>query len=332
MSRHITTTIIGAYPKIGDELTAQSLRRALHRFDRGEIDEAALDAEFDGATERVVRELDEAGIDVPNHGCVRWDDLFSPFIRVWSNVSRGALERWFDNNTYFRVPVVAGPISARRGSSATVREYEVAKRETTKPVKAALCGPLTFARLADDRHYQDRGALALAVAAALRDELAALAAAGCQLVDIEEPALALHPEDMGLARRAYQELAHGSSARIAVHLSMFPADRVAAHLGDLPVAQVGVDLRSRPTRVLESISLGSAQELVLGAVDARNTKLESADEIARLIDQAARRVEPARLWVAPTTSLEYLPHDVARAKLRILVEGARASLVAGGAR
>src|SRR2546428_129266 len=74
------------------------------------------------------------------------------------------------------------------------------------------------------------------------------------------------------------------------------------------------------------------QTLVLGAVDARNPKLETADEIARLVQAAARRVDISRIWLAPTTSLEYLPHDIARAKLRVLVEGARTALAAGGVR
>ncbi len=325
-----TTTVVGAYPKIGDDLPTQALRRALHRFDRGEIDEAAIDAEFDRNTARVVREVDEAGVDVLNHGCVRWDDVFSPFVRAWSNVSREALERWFDNNTYFRVPVVSGPIEAR--GPATVRELAVARAQTQKPVKGAICGPLTFARLADDRHYQGREALALAVARALRAEVEALAAAGCDLVDVEEPGLARWPEDLIYARRVYEELTRGATTRLALHVTMFPADSVADRLAELPVAQVGIDLRSRPTRALERIAVAPAQTLVLGVVDARNTKLETADEVARLIDAATRRVDGAPVWIAPTTSLEYLPHDVARAKLRVLVEGARTALVAGGAR
>src|SRR5881628_2552367 len=172
MSDGLTTTVIGAYPKIGDEPGLQTLRRALHQHDRGEIDDAALEAEFDRATARIVREMDGAGVDLPNHGCARWDDLFGPFLRVWTNVAGEALERWFDNNTYFRVPVVTGEISAR--GPATLAEYEVARRATTKHVKGALPGPVTFARLADDRHYRDRRELALAVARALRAEIDAL--------------------------------------------------------------------------------------------------------------------------------------------------------------
>ncbi len=326
----ITTTVIGAYPKIGDALPTQSLRRALHRFDRGEIDEQALGDEFDRGTADIVKEIDASGVDVLNHGCVRWDDLFSPFVRVWSNVSREALERWFDNNTYFRIPVVTGAISAN--GSATLREYQVARTNTKRQVKGAICGPLTFARVAEDRSYGDREKLALAAAAALATELEALSAAGCALVDVEEPVLALHPEDLPIAKRVYAELAGRASVKLAVHLTMFPSDRVADRLGELPVAQVGIDVRSRPTKSLERLSLGREQALVLGVVDARNTKLETPDEIARLVDAASRHVDRERLWIAPTTSLEYLPRDVARAKLDALVAGARTALVAGGAR
>ena len=331
MADTITTTVIGAYPKIGDELPLQALRRALHERDRDAIDQGALDAEFDRGTERAVREMDEAGVDVLNHGCIRWDDLFGPFVRGWRNVSRQALERWFDNNTYFRIPVVTGPIEVT--GPATVREYEVARRATKRRVKGALCGPFTFARLAEDRHYRSRSALTLAVATALRAELDALAVAGCDLVDLEEPALARWPDDLtnGEARRVYEMLTEGARVSVALQLSMFPVDSAVRHLAELPVAQIGVDVRSRPTRVLERIEL-ERQTLVLGAVDARNTKLETADEIARLVQAAARRVDISRIWLAPTTSLEYLPHDIARAKLRVLVEGARTALAAGGVR
>ena len=112
---------------------------------------------------------------------------------------------------------------------------------------------------------------------------------------------------------------------------MFPIDAAVERLAELPVAQIGIDLRSRPTRALDRIELAD-QTLVLGVVDARNTKLETTEEIARLVDAAARRVDLSRIWISPTTSLEYLPHDIARDKLRVLVEGAKTALATGGAR
>lgn len=323
------TTVIGAHPKISDDPAGQELRRALHEHDRGEIDEAALEAVCDAVTVRALGELEAAGIDVVNTGLVRWDDLFSPFARAWRNVRLEALERYFDNNTYFRIPAVGGPISVAR--AATVAEFRFARGHATRPVKGTLCGPLTFARLASDRHYRDRRALALAVAGALREEILVLEREGCELLDVEEPALARWPEDAAYAEEVYREIGRGVRARLAVHLTMFPADGVLEIAARLPVAVVGIDLRSRPTRALDRIDVLPG-EVVLGIVDARNTRLETADDLARAIDRAAARVGPERLWLAPTTALEYLPHDVALQKLRVLVAASRSFLAAGGAR
>jgi 5-methyltetrahydropteroyltriglutamate--homocysteine methyltransferase len=106
----IRTTVIGAYPKIGDGLDAQELRRALHRHDRGEIADAELDKVFDDVTRTAIGEIEAAGIDVTTDGQIRWDDLLSPFARTWSGVEPGPLERFYDNNTYFRQPVIYGRI------------------------------------------------------------------------------------------------------------------------------------------------------------------------------------------------------------------------------
>lgn len=323
------TTVIGAYPKITDDPAGQELRRALHRFDRGEIDEQQLDAVASATTARVVREMVDAGVDMPNHGEVRWEDPYSPFVKAWRNVTGEALERIFDNNTYCRVPTVRGPIEA--GGPATVREWKAACDAAPHRVKAAICGPLTFARVADDRHYGDRRELALAAAAALRQELLALEAAGCDLVDVEEPGLVRWPADVALAKDVYGELARGVRAELALQLFFFPADPVLDRLAGLPFAQIGIDLRSRPTRALERLS-GLPATVVLGVVDARNTKLEHPEEVARAFERAAHVLGAERVWLAPTASLEYVPYDVVLAKLGVLVRGAELALTAGGTR
>ena len=67
---------------------------------------------------------------------------------------------------------------------------------------------------------------------------------------------------------------------------------------------------------------------MLGIVDARNTRLESAGELAKIADEALKLVPSESLWLAPTTGLEYLPHDVASKKLAALAEAARGGVPA----
>ena len=313
------TTVTGAYPKISDE--HQDLRRALHRHDRGELDADGLAAVLDESTRWAIGELDWAGLDVINDGQVRWDDLLAPFARAWNGCERGPLERFYDNNTYFRQPVITAPITTE--GRTLVRDFEFARGVARGQLKAAVCGPLTFATLAEDRHYKSLEERTLAVADAIAAEIRGLGAAGATLVDVEEPALVSHPEHFALARAAIERLAV-AGVPLALQTYFFPADKLLDALAAFPVAQVGIDVRSRDTKALERLN-ALRQTVVLGIVDARNTRVETESELVALIESALRQLPADYLWLAPTTGLEYLPHDVAVQKLKALVAAARAT-------
>ncbi|MBM4435219.1 MAG: hypothetical protein FJ028_09000 [Chloroflexi bacterium] len=318
------TTVIGAFPKISDDPGGQEIRRALHRFDRGEIDAGALDQVFDGATRAAIAELEAAGIDVINDGQIRWDDLFAAFARSWEGVSRGPLERFYDNNTYFRQPIIERAVAT--GGRTLVRDFELAKQTATKQLKAAVCGPLSFATLtAEDKAYRTLEQRTLAVADALAAEIRGLGAAGATLVDVEDPAIVARPDLISLAREAYDRMAK-ANVPLAVQPYFFPADGILAELASFPVAQLGIDIRSRHSDALARLEPLRARTVVLGVVDARNTRLESEGEVASALEAAARVIGPDHVWAAPTTGLEYLPHDVATKKLAVLVKGARAAM------
>jgi 5-methyltetrahydropteroyltriglutamate--homocysteine methyltransferase len=321
----IKTTVIGAYPKIGEGLDGQELRRALHRRDRGEIGDADLDKVFDEVTRSAIGEIESAGVDITNDAQIRWDDLLSPFARAWSGVEPGPLERFYDNNTYFRQPVIDGPIETD-GRSLT-RDYTFAKGVAKSKLKAAVPGPLTFATLtARDEQYRSLEDRVLAIADATAKEIAGLKAAGATMIDIEDPAVVASPKHIELAREAYGRFADPDLA-ITLVTYFFPADAVLESLASFPVAAVGIDVRSRDTTAFDRLDAFRTQYVLVGVVDARNTRLETAEEVARYAERALKLVPQERLVLATTTSLEYLPRDVARAKLAALVEGAR--LVSG---
>lgn len=313
------TTVIGAYPKISDE--HQDLRRALHRHDRGELEADGLAGVLDESTRWAIGELDWVGVDVVNDGQVRWDDMLAPFARAWEGCDRGPLERFYDNNTYFRQPVITGPITT--DGKTLVRDFEFARGIARGQLKAAVCGPLTFATLAEDRHYGSLEDRTLAVADAIAAEIRGLGAAGATLVDVEEPALVAHPEHFAIARAAIERLA-AANVPLALQTYFFPADPLLDALAAFPVAQIGIDVRSRETHVLDKLNT-LRQTVVLGVVDARNTRVETESELVGLIEAALKRIPAEYLWLAPTTGLEYLPHDVAVQKLRALVTAAHAA-------
>jgi len=317
----IKTTVIGAYPKIGDGLEAQELRRALHRHDRGEMGDADLGKVYDEVTRAAIGEIEAAGVDVTNDGQIRWDDLLAPFARSWSGVEPGPLERFYDNNTYYRQPVITGALTT--DGQSLVRDYTFGKGVAKAKLKAAVPGPLTFATLtARDDEYRSIEDRTLAAADAIAKEIAGLAAAGARMIDIEDPAVVAAPKYIELAREAYARLADAGHA-LALVTYFFPPDPVLESLASFPVGVIGLDVRSRDTTALERLDVFRTQYVLLGVVDARNTRLETAEEVAGYAERALKLVPQERLILAPTTSLEYLPRDIARAKLAALVQGAR---------
>jgi 5-methyltetrahydropteroyltriglutamate--homocysteine methyltransferase len=92
---------------------------------------------------------------------------------------------------------------------------------------------------------------------------------------------------------------------------------------ELPVDVIGLDFAwgRANWEALKAVSF--TKKLGLGVVDARNTRLETAQAVADAIKRAGDHVPPEGLYVNPSCGLEYVPRETAFQKLKVLVEGAR---------
>ena len=74
-------------------------------------------------------------------------------------------------------------------------------------------------------------------------------------------------------------------------------------------------------KLLEPIA---GKTVIVGVLDlADDAGVETPDDVARRIEAALTVIPEERLQVGPDCGMKYLPRDVAFAKLRALVEGAR---------
>lgn len=318
----IRTTVVGSYPKPPDEGSPFVVRKTLHALERGDATVADLDGARDELVRSIVAEQQDAGIDLITDGHARWDDIVTPFARAFDGFEIGGLLRFFDNNVYYRRPVVTGPVGWRE--PASVEAFAFAAAAASAPVKAVIPGPVTFARLSVDEHYFDDDALILDLASTLAREAKALQEAGATSIQIDEPALLGAPEDLALAATAIgtitQEL-DGIETTLATYFG--DAKRLGAELFALPVDVFALDLISGPDNEGLIDLIPSEKGLQAGIVDARNTKLEDASTLTATIGSLAAKVGAERLRVAPSCGLEFLPREKARAKLHRLAEAAR---------
>ncbi len=314
-------TVIGSYPKIPNRPRPARLRNAINRLDRGEIDEAELRRVEDEVTVEVLEEQAEAGLDLLTDGQIRWEDEQTYLARKLSGVSINGLTRWFDTNMYYRQPVIEGPVAWRE--PITVRDYTFAVEHSAKPVKPVLTGPYTLARLSVDQHYGAVDALAGALAEALNQEAKALQEAGATLIQFNEPAILQHKEDFSQFATVCRRLVDGLTVETALYLYFGDVEGIYPQLLDLPFDLIGLDfvMGAKNEALLKSAPF--TKKLGLGIVDARNSKLESADEIAERIRTLAAGVAPDQVHISPSAGLEFLPREVAQEKLRRLAAGVR---------
>ncbi len=318
----VHTTVVGNYPRIGDTFEEQSLRRAIARFDKGEIDAAELNRAERDVVRAVLREQNEAGIDVVTDGQITWYDSQSHIARRLACVEVTGLVRYFDTNTYYRQPLVNGAVAWK--DPILVDEWRFAQANSEAPVKAVLTGPLTLASLAVDKHYGNKKAFTLDLAAALAEETAALARAGAKHIQVDEPALALHPADLSLAIEALDRI---RSRKGAASLTLFTyfgdVGRIYKDLLAAPADLIGFDLVQGAATWSAIVKHGSDTPLVLGVVDARNTKKEDPAEVAKKVLALKGKVDLRASYLSPSNGLEFLPRDRAREKLRVLVAAAK---------
>ncbi|HYM39082.1 MAG TPA: hypothetical protein VEY12_02905 [Thermoplasmata archaeon] len=324
----VRTTVVGSYPRIGDTHEEQALRRAIARFDKGEATEADLLAAEQDTVHGVLREQAEAGADLVTDGLVRWNDSQSHLARKLAGVEVGGLVRYFDTNTYYRQPIVTATLDWR--GPILVDEWRFAAEACHAPVKAVLTGPVTLASLALDRHYGKRRALALAFADALAEEVAALQAAGAAHIQVDEPILTREPEDLPLVAETFERLASRKGTAELILATYFgDVARIYRDLLEIPADAFLLDLVQGAKTWSQLVKRGSEKPLVLGVVDARNTRLEDPRALAARVRRLQDSVDLNRSYLAPSNGLEFLPREKARQKLAVLV--AAATRIGGGA-
>jgi 5-methyltetrahydropteroyltriglutamate--homocysteine methyltransferase len=97
----------------------------------------------------------------------------------------------------------------------------------------------------------------------------------------------------------------------------------------MPVDLVGIDLTYGPKLADRIAEAGAPRTLVLGLVDGRNTKLETRDDLFRVLDRALPGLR-GPVGLGPSCGLEFLPRERARAKLENMVTIAREHAGRGG--
>jgi 5-methyltetrahydropteroyltriglutamate--homocysteine methyltransferase len=284
----------------------------------GDEGDDVLEAYERARTEVIDRQL-EAGIDGVVEGQLRWDDMLAHPLCVHDSVDTRGIVRYYDNNNFYREPVVTGDLDF---------DGDVAEELAGQPDvnQAVLPGPYSLADLATDEHYGDDAAFLDAIAEFLAGEAAEF---DTETLFLLEPSLVENAPDDGEDERASEAIdrvATAVDADVVVHTywGAIP-EKPYAHLMDADIDAVGFDFVSdHETNVYNIQEYGTKDSIALGVVDGQNTLVETPEEIAERIEWVDDSV-PAQtfdtVYATSNTELFYLPQNKFEAKLDALADG-----------
>jgi 5-methyltetrahydropteroyltriglutamate--homocysteine methyltransferase len=315
------TTVVGNFPKVAETGIGTSVMKSINQWQKQELTEAKLDEVLQEATRTVILEQEQAGIDIVTDGQIRWEDLVTPLARAVDGFEINGLERFFDNNVYYRRPILTKTPVRKR--PIFLGQFLFARSCTKKPLKVVLPGPYSVVKLSEDRYYKNERPFLRSIAEVLNEEARALADAGAVMIQFDEPALGFGKPPMPQVLEALSIATQGVKAKKAVYTYFGALNGAMEQLQKAPVDVIGIDVVSNPKSVQQVNRIKWTKELALGVVDARNTALESVTELHALFDVITKRVPKDSLYVNPNCGLEFLPYETAVQKLRRLVEAVR---------
>jgi len=329
----ITTTVVGSYPQPNWLIDRDRLGSRVPRIRAPEIWRVApelLAEAQDDATRLAIRDMEEAGIDIISDGEMRRESYSNRFSTALAGVdvdNPGTIINRVGKSAV--VPRITGPISRLR--SVLVDDVRFLRRHTDRPIKVTLPGPFTMAQQAEDEHYRDEEALAMAFAAAVHAEIRDLKFAGADVIQLDEPWLEARPE---AARRygvaAIDRALAGIEGTTVVHVCFGYAAAVSDKPGAyhfLPelaastATQVSLEA-AQPNLDLGVLGEFSGKSVMLGVIDLAAAAVETPEVVAARIRAGLAYVAPEKLFVAPDCGMKYLPRERAFAKLRALAQGA----------
>ena len=318
--RKFPTTVVGSYPKV--DPAPEVLRRAR----KGEIGEEELHELIRPAIRAVVEDQLWAGVDIISDGEQSREDMVVYFAERMKGYAPGDWVRIFDN-MYFRRPVIYDRVEWV--SPMTVADWEFARSVSQgRPVKAILTGPYTMVEWSFDLYYRDRREAVLEMARVIRREVEEYIKRGAEYIQIDEPALSTRPwrEDAELVKEALEIVFKGVSAKRIVHICFGRLERILPYILDYPVDQFDLEFKNSNFRLLPYLKeYGFDKELGYGVIDVHSLQVETDEEIVNDIERLMKLdiIGPEKVYVDPDCGLKRLPREVARQKLKNMVEAAR---------
>jgi 5-methyltetrahydropteroyltriglutamate--homocysteine methyltransferase len=327
------TTTTGSLPQTSE------VRQLRSRLSKGELDRQGYETAIATLITDSIAWQERMGLDVLVHGEFERTDMVEYFAEQmdgYFTTKHGWVLSYGSRCT--RPPILAEPPSI--AAPMTVDEWRLAQAATDKPVKGMLTGPVTIVNWSFRPPGVPDDQLFWAVAQPIAEEVGHLVAAGCRIIQVDEPAVRerwpLPTEDAEARRAVY---ARGVRAALNHVFNQPPEVQMHTHMcygdfGDIvPLwADAGVDVasiefsRSKDDsyiRQFYGLFADGHLQIGPGVFDVHSPHSPGAGTMDDRLEHFLGFMEATDLWVNPDCGLKTRGWDEIELQLADMVAAAR---------
>jgi len=303
----LPTTSVGSFPKPSYLTKGRADRK------KGKISEQELGSLEDRATREWIDFQERTGIDVMVDGEMYRGDMVAYFAENIPGFDPGGLVRSYGNRYYYK-PIIKDQLIYP--GAITVEWWNKAQALTQKPLKGMLTGPYTIMDWSFNEYYQNRAEATFALADLIRQEVANLISAGCKIIQIDEPAVSVRPDELEIARRGLEKVTAGQNAYFITHICYGAFEKIYPAMLDLPVHNFDLEMSNSDLDMLEAFKRHPfTKDITFGVVDVHSHVIEDVALIRSRIEKALEYLPRDSVWIDPDCGLKTRSVEEAKAKL-----------------
>jgi 5-methyltetrahydropteroyltriglutamate--homocysteine methyltransferase len=312
----LPTTSVGSFPK------PDYLMKARSEFVKGKITREELKQTEKRATEFWIRKQEELDVDVLVDGEMYRGDMVAYFSEHIKGFEQGGLVRSYGNR-YYHKPIIASEV--RWDRPITVDWWKYAQSLTKRPVKGMLTGPYTVMDWSFNEAYPDRKAACFALAHEIRKEVQALVDAGAKIIQIDEPATSVRPEELPVAIEAMRMVTGGLEAYFITHICYGAFEFIYPQMLQFTVDNFDLEMSNSGLDMLDLFKKNTyTKDISFGVVDVHSHEIEGESVVEQRLREALAVIPKENIWVDPDCGLKTRSVDEAIEKMKVTVQAAKA--------
>ncbi|MDO9319890.1 MAG: 5-methyltetrahydropteroyltriglutamate--homocysteine S-methyltransferase [Gammaproteobacteria bacterium] len=321
------TTTIGSFPQTA------AIRQARRQLREGELAPQDYERFLQDEIRHCLQQQEALGLDVLVHGEAERNDMveyFSEHLEGYARSQNGWVQSY--GSRCVKPPILFGDVS--RPAPITVHWAVYAQSLSQRPVKGMLTGPITLLNWSFVRDDLPRADACLQLALAMREETLDLERAGIRIIQIDEAALR-----EGLPLRSSQWQAYldwtvasfrlcangvADTTQIHTHMCYSQFNDIMPAIAAMDADVITIETSRSDMTLLDAFDdFAYPNSLGPGVYDIHSPNIPGVAQIVGLMEKAALRLDPARLWINPDCGLKTRQWDEVLPALQNMVAAAR---------